>query len=174
MKASYFEDGSWKSLAEPYKRFEHIENLPIAKIRLSATRVDERVGYSVEYRLLSEEVWHDVAILRRHKEWPTECFGTLPPLVDRVGFSRDRKDALVSKAEQLTTRQLQFGRISPCVAKTSLMLLTKELKKSYLKFLHPTNRCLLQRLLPQLHQKSSWRFSMTHLMSCDLQERVQI
>ena len=119
VKAFYFEDGvfrAWKSLADPFKRFEGIKNMPIAEIRLSATYEDGRAGCRVEYRLLSDDVWHNVAILRRDTEWPTECLSNPPPFIGRVGFSKDRKAALVTKAEQLTgitTRQLRFWRELP-------------------------------------------------------------
>ena len=60
----------WKELEGSFRRFEGIKKKPIAEVRFDAVEVEAQRQVEVSYRLVNEESWRLLTILKRQAVWP--------------------------------------------------------------------------------------------------------
>lgn len=102
----------YKKLAEPFRRFEGIKTKDIAEVKFEATTVNEKRAVKVSYQLVEDTVWHEVAILKRGRQWPEK--GILEAARERCDWkplSKTRKESLIQAIEKIvgcSEEQLRF------------------------------------------------------------------
>ena len=60
----------WKELVGLFRRFDGIKKKPIAEVRFDAIEVEGQRQVEVSYRLVNEESWTVLTILKRQAVWP--------------------------------------------------------------------------------------------------------
>ena len=61
---------NWKDLSQPFKPIKHIKKNPIEEILFEATYVNGKRTVKVSYKLIEQQEYHEVAILKRGREFP--------------------------------------------------------------------------------------------------------